>query len=270
MASSWLEPAILLASSGVAVLINMGTNAIFGEISYITAAVAAILQLALSVDYSIVLLHNFRALKLECNDKHEAMLKAVKATFKPVLASAGTTIAGLLALLFMTMKIGRDIGIVLTKGIVISMLTSLTLLPALLLVCDKLMQKFSKHDLVLSGKKLCSIAFKRGKMILAIALVVIILCGVLNVQNTYIFTDSANPNQTIIDTFGSNNTIVVVYPNEREDWEKEKELADKLAAYKNADGTTPFQNYTAYSNTVREIYTIEMAAKKLKSLLKSP
>ena len=263
MASSWLEPAILLLSSGIAVLINMGTNAIFGEISYITNAVAAILQLALSVDYSIVLLHNFRALKGDYEDKQEAMLKAVKITFKPVLASAATTVAGLLALLFMTMKIGFDIGIVLTKGIIISMLTSLTLLPALLLVFDQLMQKLSKRDLVLSGKKLCSVAFKGGKAILAFALALIILCGVLNFQNTFIFTDSANPNQTIIDTFGSNNTIVVVYPNDREDWSKEKELADKLAAFKNSDGTTPFQNYTSYSNTVREMYSIEMAAKKL-------
>ena len=263
MANSWLEPVVLLASSGVAVLINMGTNIIFGEISYITAAVAAILQLALSVDYSIVLLHNFRALKSEYEDKQDAMIQAIKITWKPVLASAGTTIAGLLALLFMTMKIGFDIGIVLTKGIVVSMLTALTLLPALLLVCDKIMQKLSKRDLVLSGKKLCSVAFKSGKAILAFALVLIILCGVLNANNTYIFTDSANPNQAIINRFVSNNTIVVVYPNDREDWEREKQLADKLSEFKNSDGTSPFQNYTGFSNTVREIYSIEMAAKKL-------
>lgn len=263
MASSWIEPIVLLAASFVAVGINMGTNIIFGEISYITAAVAAILQLALSIDYSIVLLHNFRALKSEYDDKQDAMLQAIRITWKPVLASATTTAFGLLALLFMTMKIGLDIGLVLTKGIIISMITSLTLLPALLLVCDNLMQKCNKRDLVLSGKKFCTVAFKGGKAIVALALVVIILCGVLNAQNTFIFTDSANPNQAIIDKFGSNNTIVVVYPNDREDWGRESQLAEKLAEFKNADGTAPFQSYTAYSNTVREIYTIEMAAKKL-------
>ena len=263
MASSWVEPFILIAASFVAVGINMGTNIIFGEISYITAAVAAILQLALSIDYSIVLLHNFRALKSEYDNKQDAMLQAIKITWRPVLASAGTTAAGLLALIFMTMKIGRDIGLVLTKGIAISMITSLTLLPALLLVCDNFMQKLSKRDLVLTGKKLCSVAFKGGKAIVALALAVIILCGVLNAQNTYIFTDSANPNQQIIDRFGSNNTLVVVYPNNRIDWNQEKELADKLAAFTNADGTSPFQGYTSYSNTVREIYSIEMAATKL-------
>ncbi len=263
MATSWIEPLVLLISSGVAVLINMGTNAIFGEISYITNAVAAILQLALSVDYSIVLLHNFRALKGEFEDKHDAMNKAVKVTFKPVLASAATTIAGLLALLFMTMKIGFDIGIVLTKGIVISMLTALTLLPALLLVCDKLMQKLTKRDLVISGKKFCKIAFKGGRAVLLVGFALILACGGLQLSNTYSFTDSANPNEKIVDTFGSNNTIVVIYPNNREDWDREALLAEKLAQFKTANGISPIQNYTAYSNTVREIYTIEMAAKKL-------
>ncbi len=263
MATSWLEPVVLLISCGVAVIINMGTNVVFGEISYITNAVAAILQLALSVDYSIVLLHNFRALKKEMPNKERAMMKAVKITFKPVLASAATTVAGLLALLFMTMKIGFDIGIVLTKGIAISMITALTLLPALLLVFDKLMEKTSKRDLVLSGKKFCNIALKGGKVILLVGFALIIACGGLQLQNIYSFTDSANPNEDIINTFGSNNTIVVVYPNNREDWDKEGELAQMLAGYKTADGKTPLQNYTAYSNTVREIYSIEMAAKKL-------
>ena len=104
MANSWLEPAVLLLSSGIAVLINMGTNAIFGEISYITNSVAAILQLALSVDYSIVLLHSYRTAKLTENDKGVAMGMAIKEVVKPISASALTTIAGLLALLFMTMK----------------------------------------------------------------------------------------------------------------------------------------------------------------------
>ncbi len=264
MANSWIEPVVLLVSSGIAVLINMGTNAIFGEISYITNSVAAILQLALSIDYSIVLLHNFRAVKKEIPDKHDAMNQAVKMTFKPVLASATTTIAGLLALLFMTMKIGFDIGIVLTKGIIISMLTSLTLLPALLLVCDKLMQKTFKRDLVITGKRFCKIAFKKGKAIVFLALAVIMACGGLQLDNTYSFTDTANPNQNIVQTFGSNNTIVVLYNHHgRDDWGKENELAQKLLQFKTANGESVVQNYTAYSNTVRELYTIEMAVEKL-------
>ena len=263
MATSWIEPAVLLLSSGVAVLINMGTNAIFGEISYITNAVAAILQLALSVDYSIVLLHNYRAVKKEMSDDQEAMLKAIKVTIKPVAASALTTIAGLIALLFMTMKIGFDIGIVLTKGIVISAVTALTLLPAMLLVFDKLMQKTSKKDLVISGKKFCTLAFKGAKAVVLVALALIIAAGCLQTQNGYVFTDSSNPNQKIIDTFGSNSTVVVVYPKGDEDWNRETLLAEKLSEFKTADGYAPLKNYTAYSNTVRELYTIEMAVEKL-------
>ena len=265
MASSWIEPAILLLSSGVAVIINMGTNAMFGEISYITNAVAAILQLALSVDYSIVLLHNFRDAKKEIEDKHDAMHHAVKMTFRPVLASAATTIAGLLALLFMTMKIGSDIGRVLTKGIIISAFTALVLLPAMLLVFDKLMQKTSKRDLVITGKKFCKVALKGGRAVLVLALAFIMVCGGLQLKNTYSFVDSANPNQTIVETFGSNNTIVVLYPNYGMEttWSKEKDLVSKLQGFTAADGSNPFVNITGYSSTVMEEYTIEMAAEKL-------
>ena len=264
MANSWLEPAFILLSSGVAVIINMGTNAMFGSISYITNAVAAILQLALSIDYSIVLLHNFRALKKEMPDKHEAMSKAVKITFKPVLASALTTVFGLLALVFMTMKIGADIGIVLTKGIIISMLTSLTLLPALLLVVDNLMQKTSKRDLVIRGKAFCKLAFKGGKAIALVALAVIIVCGGLSLQNTYSFTDAVNSKDKIAETFGTGNTIVVLYKHHGlENWDIEDEFKKELLDFKTSDGKTPFKNYTGYSNTVLEEYTIDKAAQKL-------
>lgn len=267
MATSWIEPIVLLLSSFVAVIINMGTNVVFGEISYITNAVAAILQLALSIDYSIVLLHNFRDLKKELPDKHDAMHKAVKVTFRPVLASAATTVAGLLALLFMTMKIGFDIGIVLTKGIIISMLTALTLLPALLLISDKLMQKTSKKDFVLTGKKFCKIAFKGGRAILLVAFALIIACGGLQLNNTYSFVDSTDPNEKMVETFGSSNTIVVLYGDHGlgiENYEeKERELAEKLKGFTLANGYAPFINYTGYSNTVLEQYTIDMAAEKM-------
>lgn len=108
---SWLEPLVLLAASGVAVLINRGTNFFFGESSYITNSISAILQLALSIDYSIVLLHAYRRKKENLPDNTAAIYSVVK----PVSASALTTIAGLLALLFMSFRIGFDIGIVLMK-----------------------------------------------------------------------------------------------------------------------------------------------------------
>lgn len=263
MSKSWLEPIILLLASGVSILINMGTNAIFGEISYITNAVAAILQLALSIDYSIVLLHNYRAVKEIETNNEKAMLQAIKGVVKPVSASALTTIAGLLALLFMSFKIGFDIGIVLIKGIVISGITSLTLLPALLLLLEKPMTKTKKNELVLKGKGYCNLAFKWSKAIVPIALVIIIICGVLQTGNSYSFSDTKLNNNSIQNTFGQNNTVVVVYEKGNNDFENEQALITKLSTYKKSDGTPVLKNHTAYTNTVRELYDVEKAARKL-------
>ncbi|MBE6798390.1 MAG: hypothetical protein E7525_01210 [Ruminococcaceae bacterium] len=260
---SWIEPFILLLTSGVAILINMGTNAMFGKISYITNAVAAILQLALSIDYSIVLLHCYRKFKETEADNSKAMTEAIKEVIKPVSASALTTIAGLLALLFMSMRIGFDIGIVLMKGIVISAIISLTLLPALLLIFDTPLNKTQKRELVIRGKRFCQISFKAGKIIVPIALILIMVCSYLQFGNSYSFTDSKKYNSAISDTFGRNNTVVVVYPYNKDNHVNEIELAERLNAYRTADGKPVLKNYTAYSNTVREFYDVELASRKL-------
>ena len=260
---SWIEPLILLLSSGVSILINMGTNAIFGEISYITNSVAAILQLALSIDYSIVLLHSYRKNKETETDKNKAMRAAIKAVISPVSASALTTMAGLFALLFMSMRIGFDIGTVLMKGIVISAIVSLTLLPALLLLFDTPLNKTKKHELVLKGKRFCRMSFKASKVVVPIALALIIVGGTLHAGNTYSFTDQNKSNSEIADVFGRNNTVVVVYPNGENNHENEIKLAEKLNAYKTSDGKPVLKNYTAYSNTVRELYDVDLAARKL-------
>lgn len=263
MAKSWIEPIIILVSSGVAVFINLGTNVFFGEISYITNAVAAILQLALSVDYSIILLHEYRNQKNFTTDNENAMFAAIKKSFAPIFASALTTIAGLFALFFMTMEIGFDIGRVLTKGIVVAAIASITFLPALLLCLDRAMEKTPKRALSISGEGIAKVALKGAKPVVALALVLIILGGVLQMGNTYLFTDSANPNEKIIETFGANNTVVVVYPKSDDMWDKEAILAEKLANYKTEDGKSVLHSYNAYSNTVRELYTLEKAMEKL-------
>lgn len=260
---SWMEPIILLVTSGIAILINIGTNVIFGEISYITNSVVAILQLALSIDYSIVLLHSYRKAKESENDIDIAMKKAVKEVVKPVSASALTTIAGLLALLFMTFKIGFDIGIVLMKGIVISGITSLTLLPAVLLIFDKALTKTPKKDIVLRGKGFCNLSFKASKLIVPLALVIIVVCGLLHTGNSYTFTDTALSNKNIKDTFGENNSIVVVYKKGNNDEKNEAELIKQIEKYKTTNGESVLKNYTAYTNTVKELYDIDKASKKL-------
>ncbi len=263
MAGSWIEPLVLLAAAGVAVLINMGTNVIFGEISYITNAVAAILQLALSMDYSIVLLHAYRQSKNEEADNERAMLRAIKEVVKPVSASALTTIAGLLALLFMSFTIGFDIGIVLMKSIVISAITALTLLPALLLILDKLMQKTAKKPLVISGTKLGNFSMRAGKVIMPIAFFAVVLGCVLNIGNSYNFVDSCNSNEKISDKFGQSGTLIVLYENCEDSEEKEKILISLLESYKNEDGGEVLKSAVSYSNTIGQVFDVEKASRDL-------
>lgn len=262
-ASSWIEPLVLLASSGIAVLLNMGSNVIFGEISYITKAVAAILQLALSIDYSIVLLHSYKAIKEEVEDNDRAMLRAVKEVVKPISASALTTIAGLLALLFMSFTIGFDIGSVLMKSIVISALTSLTLLPALLLLLDKPMQKTAKAPLVIKGKLFCDVSLKAGKFIVPVAMVLIIACCVLSSFNSYNFVDSCNKNENITNKFGDSGTLIVLYEKAEDSDEKERLLAELLASYKTENGDPVLKSSVAYSSTVGQIFDVDKAASDL-------
>ena len=260
---SWLEPLVLLAASGVAVLINRGTNVFFGEISYITNSVSAILQLALSIDYSIVLLHSYRREKEKTDDCGKAMSAAIRSVVKPVSASALTTIAGLLALLFMSFRIGFDIGTVLMKGIVISAVTSLTLLPSLVLIFDKPMKNTKKKAFVPRGNAFCKIAFTAGKWIVPTALVVIVLCGFLQTKNTFIFSDTSSGNPEISEVFGNGNSVAVVYENLADGLEKEGELARDVSEYKTKDGKNVLTNYTSYSNTAAEFYDTKKAANEL-------
>lgn len=260
---SWIEPIVLLIASGVAILINRGTNIFFDEISYITNSISAILQLALSIDYSIVLLHHYRREK-EKNDKiEEAMKNAIKSVVKPVSASALTTMAGLLALLFMSFRIGFDIGIVLMKGIIISVITALTLLPVLILLFDKPMKKTQKKAFVPKGNTFCKTSIKMSKYIVPIALIIVILCGFLQMKNEYMFTDTKAGNTEITEVFGSNNSVVVIYKNTDDNFANEQALATQLAAYQTSEGKNILTNYTAYTNTVREEYDIQKAMQKL-------
>lgn len=260
---SWIEPIILLLSCGVAILINRGTNFIFGNISYITNSISAILQLALSIDYSIVLLNEYRENKKTCENNDAAMKKSIKAVVRPISASSLTTIAGLLALLFMSFHIGFDIGIVLMKGIVISVITSLTLLPVLVLLTDKLLTKTRKKVICPKGKIFSDFAVKANKFVFPLAILLIAGCGYLQTKTPYSFSDSKSANKEIIDNFGENNSIVVLYPNQENSSEKEKNFIQALNEYKKADGASVLATYTAYSNTVEEEYDQNKIAQKL-------
>lgn len=144
----WLVPFVFLASIGMMILLNLGTNYFFGEISYITKALSAVLQLAVTMDYSIFLWHSYNEQREHCDDHKEAMAVAIKETLTSVVGSSITTVAGFAALCFMTFTLGRDLGIVMAKGVIFGVIGCVTVLPALLLVLDTPLQK-TKHKSLL-------------------------------------------------------------------------------------------------------------------------
>ncbi len=146
--SSWVEPLLFLAAVGMSVLINMGTNIFFGEVSFVTNAVGPILQLAVSLDYAVFLLHSFNDYRQSCATAAEAMRKAMRASVTTVAASASTTLFGFLALVFMDFKVGADLGICLAKGIVLSFVCVMVFLPALTLGLYKLIDKTRHRPLM--------------------------------------------------------------------------------------------------------------------------
>ena len=145
---SWLVPFVFLASIGMMILINLGSNYFLGEISYITKALSAVLQLAVTMDYSIFLWHSYNEQRSRCADKEEAMSAAIHETLTSVVGSSITTIAGFIALCFMSFTMGRDLGIVMAKGVLFGVIGCVTVLPALILLFDKTLQKTKHKSLI--------------------------------------------------------------------------------------------------------------------------
>ena len=145
---SWLVPFVFLARIGMMILLNLGTNYFMGEISYITKALSAVLQLAVTMDYSIFLWHSYNEQRTRCDDNKAAMAAAIKETLTSVVGSSITTVAGFIALCFMSFTMGRDLGIVMAKGVLLGVLGCVTVLPALILVFDKPLQKTKHKSLI--------------------------------------------------------------------------------------------------------------------------
>ena len=145
---SWLVPFVFLASIGIMILLNLGSNIFMGEISYITKALSAVLQLAVTMDYSIFLWHSYNEQREKTEDNKKAMETAIRETLTSVLGSSITTVAGFIALCFMSFTMGRDLGIVMAKGVLLGVLGCVTVLPALILVLDKPLQKTKHRSLI--------------------------------------------------------------------------------------------------------------------------
>ncbi|MCD8088457.1 MAG: MMPL family transporter [Oscillospiraceae bacterium] len=215
MCESWIAPFLFLAAVGLAVLINAGTNIILGSVSNITNSIAAILQLVLSMDYSIILMNRYRQEQALCADKETAMTRALTHAFSSITSSSLTTIVGLLALVFMSFKIGRDLGLVLAKGVLISLLCIFTALPGMVLACDGLIKKTAKKTLSppMGGLARFSYRFRYG---LAAAFLVLFVGAYFAQQNTETAYTLESVDE-IADIFPSESTLVLVYENQDED-----------------------------------------------------
>lgn len=145
---NWLIPFVFLASIGMMILLNMGTNYFFGEISYITKALSAVLQLAVTMDYSIFLWHSYNEQRQLHSDPKDAMAAAIRATLTSVIGSSVTTVAGFIALCFMSFTLGKDLGIVMAKGVVLGVIGCVTVLPSMILLLDRPLQKLMHKSLI--------------------------------------------------------------------------------------------------------------------------
>ncbi|MBS7020495.1 MAG: MMPL family transporter [Firmicutes bacterium] len=183
---SYVVPVLLLCSIGFSILYNMGTNVMFGEISYITKAISAVLQLGVTMDFSIFLYHAYQRQKRQHTDKLKAMEEAIVETMRSVVGSSLTTIAGFLALCTMTLTLGSDIGLVMAKGVLLGVVSVITIFPALLLVFDKWIEKTKHRELFPKFDKLRKFNIKHYQLI-AILFVILLVPAYYGQMNTKVY-----------------------------------------------------------------------------------
>lgn len=180
-------PVLFLLSIGIAIVYNLGTNVFFGEISYITKALAAVLQLGVTMDYSIFLMHSYQEQQVRYNgDKERAMAHAISQTFSSVIGSSVTTVAGFIALCFMSFTLGKDIGIVMAKGVIFGVLVCVTVLPSMILCCDKLTEK-TKHKPLLPDIGRISDKVTKRYVIYVVAFVILLFPAIYGNNHTGVY-----------------------------------------------------------------------------------
>lgn len=221
--TSFAEPFIVLGGLGVAVVINAGSNLIFGEISFVTNAAGNILQLAVSLDYSVFLLHRFAERRHVTNDSKEAMVEALTMSTPSILSSGLTTVIGFLALCFMQFQIGPDLGLALAKGITISLITVFTFMPSLILCTYKLIDKSAHRPFVPSFRRF-GVFVTRAMMPMVILFAILIVPSFLaSNQNSFYYgashifesqTQLGSDTEKIQNAFGERDTYVLIVPKE--------------------------------------------------------
>lgn len=249
MCGSWIEPILFIAVIGIAIVINMGTNIIMGNVSDVTFSIAAILQLVLSMDYSIILINRYRQEKEKIDDKNLAMKEALAHAFSSVASSSLTTVVGLLMLVFMSFKIGLDLGVVLAKGVFISMVCVLTMMPGIILACDKLIQKTAKKELYIPMNWAARFSYKwrHGLGVLFLLL----FAGVYWMQSQAGISYTLQNEDAIEDVFPTDNMMVMVYENQDE--AAVSELAERLEKDENIKSVMSYSTMLAKPYTSKEL-----------------
>ena len=234
---SWIEPLLYLATLGVAVLINMGTNALFGEVSFITFTTASVLQLAISMDYSLFLSHRFQEELRNGLTPQAALVAAAKASLPTVAASALTTLAGFVALVFMQYRIGLDMGLVLAKGILLSLVVVMLFMPPLLLVSHKQIVRTAHRPLLPRFDRVAKGMVKLRYVVLPLVAVVAAVSFLAQQHVSFLYGDSSGSSsagaaalerQAIEERFGIYNPVMLLVPGE--DPAREAALARDLEA----------------------------------------
>ena len=229
--NSIIDPIIFMVTLGVSIVVNMGTNLILPSVSVVTYAASSILQLALSMDYAIFLMHAFAEEQQKTLDNKLAMERAIPKTFSTISASALTTVGGFLALFAMRFKIGEDLGLVLAKGVFLSLVTVVLLQPCLMLLTNKIARKTQHRIIVPKFKNVASYAVTHRKTIVTIALLLLIPTVIMQnmVELSYIKFVEEEPNPTAIEqkVDALSNSLVVIVPAKTESMDGESNIKDQ-------------------------------------------
>ena len=248
---STVVPLLFIASIGVAVLYNMGTNYFLGEISFITKALAAVLQLAVTTDFSIFLLHRYEEEKTHQPDHEQAMATAIQQTFSSITGSSLTTIAGFLAMCTMSLTLGTDIGVVMAKGVLFGVLCTVTVLPALIMLFDKPIERFRHRTFIPKMKRLSHFIVKRRVPILIVFLILVtpFVYGQANTNVYYNLLDtlpddliSSQGNQKLKDTFDMTATDFILVDDSLTNAQM-NEITDRLEELDGVAQVVSFEKY---------------------------
>lgn len=268
---SWIEPWVLLAALCMAVVYNMGTNLIFGQISYITQCIAAILQLGVTMDYSVFLIDRFEEEKPKYADKRDAMASAIQGAFLSLSGSSLTTIFGFLALCFMDLSLGKDIGLVMAKGVVFGVLTVTIVLPALVLQCDKIIHKYRHRSFIPKFDKLNNFVVNHKKVWVAIFVVLFIPSYIMQSNvNVYYSMDRMLPDD--IGCIAALNKMKEEFNMATSHFiivDDSLDASDLVKMENEIKGTAGVTNMVAYNSFVGSGIPDSMIPDELKSIAKS-